>query len=218
MTEAVGQGGPCSGAGTADEQRAIVERLRACLAAVGTAHDLQRRDIKATERAIRRLDRRAMAPAANDFWAATCLPRAQRLLVESRHVIERDLICLQAHADRPGGRLLLSYQEVVDALPSPGRINDLGRWWQQRLRRAALIRSAAAVASRPPSQTELIVANHEMALLDRAPWAHGDRLLSAFELVHSEIARFGRGRVDRLFAGIDPGPATGPVPPVLSRG
>ncbi|MDH3679739.1 MAG: hypothetical protein OEV40_07295 [Acidimicrobiia bacterium] len=210
MTEAVGHGGPCSAAGAADEQLAILERLRVCLDTLSSAHDLRRRDVRAAEQAIRRLDRHAMAPTANEFWATTALPRAQRLLVETRHVIDRDLLCLQAHADRPGSRLRVSHREVVSALPSTQHINDLGCWWQQRLRRAALIRSAAAVVGRPPSQAELTIANHEMALLNRAPWAHGDRLLSAFELVHGEIVRFGRRRVDQLFRQVRSDRGVGP--------
>jgi hypothetical protein len=38
-----------------------------------------------------------------------------------------------------------------------------------------------------------VIARVEMALLDRAPWSHGDRLLSAFELAHLDIGRRLRG-------------------------
>ena len=171
----------------------ILERLRLCLHAVRTTHDLGRKEMRVTERAIRQLDQHGMATTANEFWEATALPRAQLLVNESKRVIDRELTVLaRLHGDTP-------HEVAIAALPSTAGINDLGSWWQRRLRRAAMMRSILAIATNTPARAEFLIANKEMALLDQAPWSHGDRLLSAFELAHGEIAKYGRRRASELF-------------------
>ena len=75
---------------------------------------------------------------------------------------------------------------VLDAIPPPDPINELGEWWQRRLHRGALVRSLPRLLL-SGVEAELVVGTAELALLDGPPWSHGDRLLSAFELAHSEI-------------------------------
>ena len=186
------------------EQAKVVERLRQCLLAVYRVNDLQRRELVAAERGIRRLDRQSMAPAPNEFWESIALPRAQRLIDEARRVIDREILTLGALRDEAGA-LMVAEGDLLDALPSSTAINDLGNWWQQRLRRAAMTRSLPSILARSPGEAELVVSNQEMLLLDRAPWSHGDRLLSAFELANGEVGRFGRQRVTELIARSQPG-------------
>ena len=173
----------------------ILDRLRVCLDAVRTTNDLGRREMRVTERAIRQLDRHGMATTANEFWESTALPRAQRLVDESKRVIERELALLAKHHPDTEPEL------AVASLPSTAEINDLGAWWQRRLRRSALLRSIPTIATNTPARAEFLIANKEMMLLDRPPWSHSDRLLSAFELAHGQIARYGRRRVTELLSG-----------------
>ncbi len=77
---------------------------------------------------------------------------------------------------------------VLEAVPSGHGIHDLGSWWHRRLRRAAVRRSLPALPRAwPAGRIDIVVGRAELELLDGPPWAHGDRLLSAFELAHSEI-------------------------------
>jgi hypothetical protein len=133
----------------------------------------------------------------------TALPRSQVLKAVATAAIDHELDGIADDLDGrwPAGsdpaRLLLA------ALPSLDPIDELGRWWQRRLRRAATLRALPLIALRAPSQAELVIANVEMSLLDRAPWSHGDRLLSAFETAHAEVISHGRRRVGGL-AGLLP--------------
>lgn len=77
-------------------------------------------------------------------------------------------------------------------------IDHLGRWWQRRLRWAAVRSAVRDLALSTPAEAELIVTNHAMDLLDRAPWAHGDRLLSAFELTQRELQTHARRHLAEL--------------------
>lgn len=177
------------GATSASHDQEAIERLRACLRAVRITYDIGRADLRATERAIRHLQRRSMAPSANEFWETTAWPRAQKLVDETQRVIDRELAAL---AD-PAVRALLE-----QALPTTAGIDELGRWWQRRLRRAALVRALPSIAAQPPRSAGLVTSDHEMRLLDSPPWSHGDRLLSAFEVAHREIATYGQRRLSVL--------------------
>ncbi len=88
-----------------------------------------------------------------------------------------------------------AYARLRSALPQPTLLTDIGHWWQRRLRRAAIISAIPAVIVGLPGESEAAIANREMYLLDRPPWCHGDRLLSAFELAHSDIVSHGRARI-----------------------
>ncbi len=166
------------------------------LATVFDAHDLNRGELLAMQRGIKRLDRCSMAPRANEFWEVTAQPRAQRLIDNAVPVIDRHAKALAEV--RATARPDDLDDRFIAALPSLDAINDLGHWWQRRLRRTAMLTSLPALAMKVAAEAELVISNHEMALLDAAPWCHGDRLLSAFELAHSEIRRHGRARVTEL--------------------
>lgn len=74
---------------------------------------------------------------------------------------------------------------LLQAVPPNRSIDALGAWWQRRLRRAAII--AALPRLLISDDADRLIGQAEMSLLDRPPWSHGDRLLSAFELAHGEI-------------------------------
>lgn len=197
MSRAVGHSGGAAPT-PAGVRREPLERIWVRAATVRTAYDLDRHHLRATERAIRGLARHSMAPTANAFWETTAVPRARRLVDESQTVIDEELPRLAAttdHDDDGADRA----DAVVAAALGPVGIHDLGRWWQRRLRRAARVHALPAILLAVPGDAELAVSNQEMALLDVAPWCHGDRLLSAFELANGEIERFARRRFAELF-------------------
>lgn len=186
-----------------------VERLRTTLRAVHAQHDLTRRELLSVQRGIRRLHRAGETSSANDFWAAAAQPRAQLLIDRAKLTIDGELDRLSRAAlppaDQPtqAGRSVTvsnALDELTSSLRADESINDLGRWWQRRLRRAATMRALPAIMTRIPAEAELVVSCTEMALLDRSPWSHGDRLLSAFELANVEIHAYGR---DRIGAALD---------------
>ncbi|MEZ5408834.1 MAG: hypothetical protein R2761_12465 [Acidimicrobiales bacterium] len=172
--------------------------LREALDRVCREHGLSRRELMAYQRAVHALQRVGQAPTPDEFWAATAQPRAQRLLDAARAAIDAELEPLA----RSGARV--SAGDVAAALPSTADIDELGQWWQRRLRRAATLRALPDVAARLPGAAELTIAHHEMGLLDQPPWSHGDRLLSAFELAHAEIRRHGREQARRWWP-VQPG-------------
>lgn len=189
-------------------EEAIVRRLGLGLDAVHRAHDLGRDELVATERGIGRLAQQSMAPPANEFWETTAVPRAHRLVTEAGIVINRALLSLAQHrcslcSDRhcSDRHWAVAEADVLAVISRAEQIDELGRWWQRRLRRTATLRSIPTVLTRVPAQVELTISTMEMDLLDRAPWSHSDRLLSAFELAHGELARYGRRRVAELYQG-----------------
>lgn len=113
----------------------------------------------------------------NDYWSAVALPRASRLVAEAVELIDRSGI-----------------DQHVSELRPPVPIRQVSAWWHRRLRRAALIRSIPSVLMATPIEAELVIARAEMALLERQPWSHADRLLTAFELAHVQIDRRLRGK------------------------
>lgn len=205
--------------------RAVEEttiRLKLDLGEVIATHGLSKSELMMTHRAVGRLARSGLAPTLDDFWAATALPRAAPLLEDARRVIDHELDRLAENADRhqdrsadSGGMYTqplivlgsaarrsapIAVVEEVErrlaaALPSNGPLDDLGLWWLRRLRRAALVRALPALLGDVPAAARMAIANREMQLLLRPPWSHGDRLLSAFELAHADLRRYGRHRI-----------------------
>jgi hypothetical protein len=205
------------------------QRLRHQMSEVWTTQGLTRREVLATQRQIRRLDRQGLAPPANAFWEVGAQPRARRLGDLARAVIDEEMTRLVGtirHRRRqlspmspaPGtshaspapvsrttaieGRLRsgdLVVTELMAAACAGDTIDALGQWWQRRLRWAAVGRALPLIAVHTPSELELVVTNEVMRLLDRAPWCHGDRLLSAFELTQREL----RAHTERWLRSLD---------------
>lgn len=67
------------------------------------------------------------------------------------------------------------------------RINEVGAWWQGKLRRKAILTAAGRLLTAPVGRYDAEVAAAEMRLLETPPWSLDDRLLSAFELAHSDL-------------------------------
>lgn len=195
----------------------IVDRLHNRLRLLLGTYGLSRREILRVQEGINRLDRDGMAPTGHDFWTWTAQPRAQTLVDRATEAIDDELSLLIAELAFAGptadaspvvGATGLSMGEVdlagrvLAILPRSTDLDELGWWWQRRLRRAALLRAVPSILSGTTADIGLTISRVEMQLLDQAPWVHGDRLLSAFELAYAEIERLGTARVreaqDRL--------------------
>lgn len=191
----------------------LAGRLREALA----VHDLDRRELVAAQRDVTRLQRIGALPSPNEYWQRTALPRAALLIdssmsavVEEGHRLGEAIdgllsavddytrtpdqptsapnrpACDRPALDRAGVALAeQAIVRLVDAVPSSRSIDALGCWWQRRLRRAAIVGSLPGLLT--SKDADRMIGQAEMALLDRPPWSHGDRLLSAFELAHGEI-------------------------------
>lgn len=85
------------------------------------------------------------------------------------------------------------------AASTGGRLNEVGAWWQGRLRRRAILATAGRLLITPLERCELAVSAAEMKLLSGPPWCHDDRLLSAYEVAHSDL----RDHVTRAGAGLE---------------
>lgn len=83
---------------------------------------------------------------------------------------------------------------ALDAEP----LNRLGRRWQGRLRRAAIRSALPQLLLASARDAEKLIAVAEVELLDQAPWAHDDRLLSAFELAHADVRVLLRDRLAEI--------------------
>ena len=77
--------------------------------------------------------------------------------------------------------------EFVTAAAVGAHINEVGAWWQGRLRRRAILATSGRLLVTPVGRFELEVSAAELRLLRQPPWSHDDRLLSAFELAHTSL-------------------------------
>lgn len=182
----------------------LAGRLRRAL----NLHDLNRQELLAAQRDVIRLRRIGALPAPNEYWRRSALPRAAIMVdasmaavVEEGHLLGEALDRFLDELDSPA---LIDWTEdsldrrtldhttgpaiarLLGAVPPTSSIHALGSWWQRRLRRAAVLRSIPRLLA-SDADPDQVIGRSEMALLDRAPWSHGDRLLSAFELAHGEI-------------------------------
>lgn len=191
----------------AASSRSSALRLNQRLQATVDRHDLRRKELLATHRDIERLHRAGALPNPTEYWQQSALPRAAMLVDESMTALVEEgeqIGCALDHfmaeldgADHPWcdtkpGRSaahelsVFAIAGLTDAVPSDREIHALGAWWQRRLRRTATLRAMPTLV-RGRGDADAVIGRTEMDLLDGPPWTHGDRLLSAFELAHSEI-------------------------------
>lgn len=205
--------------GSSDQLPVLVtetaSRLRHELRTIYAAKSLNRRQLSTTQKGVARLQRAGMAPTANEFWETTAQPRAHLLACWAKVAVDGELSLLESGlvsnlwlSDQPQPLMAPTeaaatdalVAELVAALPTRKALDDLGRWWLRRLRRSAVIKALPVAAMKTPREAELAVSQVEMQLLDQAPWSHGDRLLSAFELAHSEVGNYSRRRISDVIS------------------
>lgn len=171
-------------------------------------YDLDRQELTAAQRQIKRLRRAGSLPSAGAYWETTAVPRAGIFTEAALEVVADEaerlgdaIDCFLMAASRStlepwisgaeGRAAILSscttaIDGLVDAVPQPAQIDQLGEWWQRQLHRRAVVRAIPQVVLASHSPTA-VIAEHELVLLDTPPWSYGDRLLSAFELAHAEV-------------------------------
>lgn len=197
--------------------RSIATLLHRQLSAAASFHDLSRQQLWTVHRNVRDLAKEGGGvPSPAEFWEQTAMPQARNLYDASRAALDSETAeltkALQQYAtgvrlelrsvghgpDDPSllmsryrGTAERAVQQVMSATPRPDAINELGAWWQDRLHRRALLKAAWPGLTASISQLEMIVARAEMELLEQAPWSHDDRMLSAFEVIHSDLRDYG---------------------------
>ncbi len=106
------------------------------------------------------------------------------------------LVCDQNRSSRT----ISNPTATLATLPAPRLsrvpLDQVGACWQRRLRVTSIARIVVPLLIAPASQTHDRVLQSELQLLTRAPWQHGDRLLSAYETAHGEIREYLREAVD----------------------
>lgn len=199
--------------------REVADRLEGRLQTAFERYDLGRDELMAAQRQVRVLRRAGLVPSPADYWEGTAVPRAEILVEASVDVVDEELDLLGEAIDRflvatsrstlepwingADGRAAIQRTGVaaidrfLAAIPQAQAIDDLGEWWQRRLQRRAIVQSLPRLlVSR--ATVEAVIGERELALLDAAPWSHGDRLLSAFELGHAEIRNRAVGGAEEL--------------------
>lgn len=195
--------------------REAADRLSSRLRQATEVHQVDRRQLMATQRQIGRLHRRGLAPSPAEYWEGTAVPLA-RMLVDAAleavadegdhlgEAIDRFLVATSRSTLEPWisgvhGRAAIqrsgahAVQGLVAAVPAPIELDRLGEWWQNRLQERALWRALPRML-RAGTSIEAAISEAEVSVLDSVPWCYGDRLLSAFELGHLEI----RSRANEL--------------------
>ncbi|MDA3040818.1 MAG: hypothetical protein O3C27_15060 [Actinomycetota bacterium] len=172
---------------------------------VRRAHGLDRRTLLASHREVAELEELGLAPTLGEFWATTANPATEPLVRAACAVIDEELIELRRVLQR-FGQVTLAASRDADYEPAAYRVelgaalerlsncgidrsslDRLGARWQTKLRRAARAASLPRSVFLSVRRADDLIGQLEMELLDRAPRAHDDRLLSAFELAHADI-------------------------------
>ncbi len=196
---------PADPTGLLSEVDTIVRRMTARLDNIRQAHDLDWRTLLASHREVADLAELGVAPTLGEFWATTASPATDVLVREACAAIDDELIEFRRVLQRFGQAVAAaSRQTGYDPTPyeatratamarlsncsiDRGALDRLGTRWQTRLRRAARTAVLPRTLFLSVRKSDAVVDQREMELLDQAPWAHDDRLLSAFELAHADV-------------------------------
>ncbi len=182
-------------------------RLRSRLRVIADAHDLRRADLKRTTRDLRTLHQDGCEPSPSEFWKTTAEPMAAMLVTTSIAAIDDEMAQVEDAIDRfsESVRIInrssaahITAAQVRQTLEvelgvlescaaSTDSINLLANRWSAQLRRAAWRRQAHVLLFRSAAEADAIIGQAQVTLVEECPWAHTDRLLSAFELGHADI-------------------------------
>jgi hypothetical protein len=174
---------------------------------IADAHDLRQSDLKRTTRELRRLRQDGCEPSPSEFWQTTAEPMAAMLVNTSIAAIDDELTQVDdaiyrfsesvriinrsgsAHVTAAQVRQTLEAElNVLESCPaSTDSTYLLANRWSTQLRRAAWRRQAHILMFRSAAEADVIIGQAQVALVEECPWAHTDRLLSAFELGHADI-------------------------------
>ena len=204
----------------ADRSAAIRERLMGELAQAQDLHELDWRSLLSSQRDITAQVATGSRPDIETFWAVHAQPRSDELSARCLNIIDAHLLllfdavsvfaegvrpALALNGEPPSADAMQSLRTDVERLIQPistagldrTTIDALGERWQQRLRRQAIRRYVRGGGERDATFSSAID-TMELKMMQQAPWAHADQLLSAFELSHTEIRRALVDRIDRI--------------------
>lgn len=204
----------------ADRSAAISERLMGELDDVQDHHELDWRSLLSSQRYI--AEHPDSRPDLETFWSEQAEPRSRQLTTRCLHAIDAHLLllwdavsvfaegvrpALALNGEPPSDEAMQSLRTDVERLirpvsaaaPERDSIDVLGLRWQERLRRQAIRRYVRTGGETDASFSAAIDAQ-ELKMMQQAPWAHADQLLSAFELAHAEIRRTTADRIDRMLS------------------
>ncbi len=146
-------------------------------------------------------------PTPSEYWEMTAEPMAAMLANTSIAAIDDELGHAEAAVEKfcESVRIInrssiahITAAEVRHHLEtelgplrecavSTDHINGLANRWSAQLRRAAWRRHVPLLLFRSTAEADAIIGQAQVALVEEPPWAHTDRLLSAFELCHADI-------------------------------
>lgn len=213
--DAFGTGDRTESSGLFERTSLIEHRLKARLDNIRRAHDLDWRTLLDSHREIAALHRMGVAPSPSEFWTSSASPATSELVDKACAAVDDEIVAFR--------RLVHQFSRAADAAsrmagydPTPfdrafttsvellagcaldrGPLDRLGARWQARLHRSAHLASLPQTLLIPVKRADQVVARIEMGLLDQAPWAQDDRLLTAFELAHADIRSHLRDRLRR---------------------
>lgn len=195
----------------AERASAIAFRTSSRLLLVQAEHDLEWRSLVASQRKISALAAEGLAPPASEFWETEAAPRAAALTTAATLVIESEFADVTRSVERFRASLqpimgashlapvrtglVESLDPLTECVLDPGPLDEIGERWQRRMRRHAAWRHVRERITGSSEEFDELVDRTEMGLLDEAPWIHGDRLLSAFEIAHADVRNLVRERV-----------------------
>lgn len=182
-------------------------RLEQRIQSIADAHDLKASELRRTHREIKGMHAQGIAPSPSEYWETTAYPWASVLVSTCIAAIDDELRdCADAverfqesvriinrtseeriEAGTVRQILEAELKPLLTCAPSGDELNSLATRWSQQLRRSAHLRSIPVLLFRSAAEADRVVGRRQVDLVEEAPWAHTDRLLSAFELGHADI-------------------------------
>jgi hypothetical protein len=182
-------------------------RLRARLSSLYEAHGLKSSELWESQRKISRMATEDEFPTPSEFWAETAEPWASVLTTTCIAAIEEEVGALSDAVGRFAESIAIANSNganisnqkirsvlaehltgpIMSASPNSDPLDALGVGWHSKLRRAAWRKTFPAALFRSATASDLKIASAQVELASQEPWAHGDRLLSAFEGAQADI-------------------------------
>lgn len=184
-----------------------VRRLSDRLQALHDAHGLKSSELWESQRKISRMAAENEVPTPSEFWAETAEPWASVLTNTCIAAIDEEMVPLADAVSRFAESIAIANsngatisnqmmrsvlkqhltEPIIAGAPGSADLDALGVVWHCRLRRAAWRKTFPAALFRSASASDIRISTAQVELAAAAPWAHGDRLLSAFEGSHADI-------------------------------
>lgn len=203
-----------------DRTAAVEQRLASRLNDVQEAYQLTLPSLLSEQRKAHRADANGLTMTATTYWQDVAEPRAAQYVDKATAVIDQEFTAvadavkrfqqsIRNYSNASGQRsdrsavsnwISDAVEPLLECVPTADQINQVGEKWQQKLHRAAIVRSLPELLLNPQTSARDIIARTEMDLLEKGPWVHGDRMLSAFELATSDIRNYLADELRRVAA------------------